>query len=60
MFIEHGASTESFDSLGNTPLFYACSNPIPGVFDMLIDPNVTLWTEHALRLSDSRASAFSY
>lgn len=55
-FIKHGASTESFDSLGNTPLFYACSNPIPGVFDMLIKSKASPWTEHALRLSDSLES----
>ena len=60
VFIKHGASTESFDSLGNTPLFYACSNPIPGVFDMLIESKVSPWTEHALRLSDSLTSAVSH
>ena len=47
VFVKHDASTESFDSLGNTPLFYACSNPIPGVFDMLIESRVNPWTEHA-------------
>ena len=59
VFIKHGASTESFDSLGNTPLFYACSNPIPGVFDILIESKVSPWTEHALRLSDSLESTVS-
>ena len=59
VFIEHGASTEGFDSLGNTPLFYTCSNPIPGVFDMLIESKASLWTEHALRLSDSLESTVS-
>ena len=59
LFIKHGASTGSFDSLGNTPLFYACSNPIPGVFDILIDSKVSPWTEHALRLSDSLESRVS-
>ena len=53
LFIKHGASTESFDSLGNTPLFYACSNPIPGLFDILIESKASPWTEHTLRLSDS-------
>lgn len=56
VLIKHGASTESLDSSGNTPLFYACSNPIPGVFDMLIDSKANPWTEHALRLSDSLES----
>ncbi len=60
VFIKHGASTESFDSLGNTPLFYACSNPIPGAFDLLIESKVSPWTEHALRLSDSLESTVSY
>lgn len=59
MFIKHGASTKSFDSLGNTPLFYACSNPIPGVFDLLIESKVNPWTKHALRLSDSLESTIS-
>ena len=59
VFIKHGASTKSLDSLGNTPLFYACSNPIPGVFDMLIESKVSPWTEHALRLSDSLESTIS-
>ena len=59
LFIKHGASTESFDTLGNTPLFYACSNPIPGVFDILIESKVSPWTEHALRLSDSLESSVS-
>ena len=59
LFIKHGASTESFDSLGNTPLFYACSNPIPGVFDMLIESKASPWTKHALRLSDGLESTVS-
>ena len=59
LFIKHGASNESFDSLRNTPLFYACSNPIPGVFDTLIESKANLWTEHALRLSDSLESPVS-
>ena len=59
MFIKHGASTESLDSSGNTPLFYACSNPIPGVFDILIESKANVWTEHALRLSDCLDSLVS-
>ena len=59
VFIKHGASTESFDSLGNTPLFHACSYPIPGVFDMLIESKGSPWTGHALRLSDSLESTVS-
>ena len=59
VFIKHGASTESLDSSGNTPLFYACSNPIPGVFNLLIESKANPWTEHALRLSDSLESTVS-
>ncbi len=59
VFIKHGASAESFDSLGNTPLFYACAYPIPGVFDILIESKVSPWTEHALTLSDSLESTVS-
>lgn len=45
--IKHGAPTGSYDSLGHTPLFYACSKPIPGIFNTLIEFKASPWTEHA-------------
>ena len=50
--IKHGAPTESYDSLGHTPLFYACSKPIPGIFNTLIEFKASPWTEHASILGD--------
>ena len=54
--IKHGAPTESYDSLGHTPLFYACSKPIPGIFNTLIEFKANPWTEHTLILGDSPES----
>ena len=54
--IKHGAPTESYDSLGHTPLFYACSKPIPGIFDILIEFEANPWTEHTSILGDSPES----
>ena len=51
--IKHGAPTESYDSLGHTPLFYACSKPIPGIFRILIESKASPWTEHASILGDN-------
>ena len=53
-FIRHGAPIGDYDSLRNTPLFYACSKPVPGVFDILIESGASPWTEHASRQSDNR------
>ena len=54
--IKHGAPTESYDSLGHTPLFYACSKPIPGIFNILIEFKANPWTEHTLIPGDSPES----
>ena len=54
--IKHGAPIESYDSLGHTPLFYACSKPIPGIFDILIEFKANPWTEHTSILGDSPES----
>ena len=54
--IKHGAPTESHDSLGHTPLFYACSKPMPEVFNTLIEFKANPWTEHTSILGDSPES----
>ena len=54
--IKHGAPTGSYDYLGHTPLFYACSKPIPGIFDVLIEFKASPWTEYASILEDNPES----
>ena len=54
--IKHGAPTGSYDPLGHTPLFYACSKPIPGIFRILIESKANPWTEHASILGDNLES----
>ena len=54
--IKHGAPTESYDSLGHTPLFYACSKPIPGIFNILIEFKANPWAEHTSISGDSPES----
>ena len=57
--IQHGAFTGDYDSMGKTPLFYACSKPIPGVFDLLINSKASPLTEYDSSLSDNLESPIS-
>lgn len=57
--IQHGASVGSYDSMGKTPLFYACSKPIPGVFDVLIKSRASPLSEHTSSPSDNLESPIS-
>ena len=57
--IKHGAPTGSYDSLGNTTLFYACSNPIPGIFQILIESKASPWTEYGWRWGNNLESPVS-
>ena len=59
ILIQHCASTGSYDSMGKTPLFYACSKPIPGVFDVLIKSKASPLSEHASGPSDNLESPIS-
>ena len=57
--IQHGASIGSYDSMGKTPLIYACSKPIPGVFDVLVKSKASPLSEHASSPSDNLESPIS-
>ena len=57
--IQHGASIGSYDSMGKTPLFYACSKPIPGVFEVLIKSRASPLSEHTSSPSDKLETPIS-